>query len=405
MMPPAMDARTQQPSPRFWSAMLGLSVLLVLGGLYAFYAASTRPRKAAAPVAQEVRVEIRDGACHPADITLPAGRTRFVIVNQSQRALEWEILDGVMVVDERENITPGMTQSLTLRLQPGEFQITCGLLSSPRGRLRVLPTAESELRARAPQMVDFIGVLAEYRVYSLLRLAELHDALEQVQAAWQAGDVVQAQLALHQIYAGYASLAPAVQSFYDLDMRLDVRADYLAQREQDAAYTGWRSLNHVLSNPVNAQQQAHGEALILQARSDLALLEQRVRTLQLTPLRMLQGTALAWRRHASHASTADGVGASADAAAPRASERELDLAYESGLAEGTRKVAELLQAVISRQTQERWTAIAQALAPWPAELVETVLAGQPVALRATTQQQQLEVATALEQAAEHANLE
>ena len=30
-----------------------------------------------------------------------------------------------MVVDERENIAPGFSQTLTVKLQPGEFDITC----------------------------------------------------------------------------------------------------------------------------------------------------------------------------------------------------------------------------------------------------------------------------------------
>ena len=68
---------------------------------------------------------------------MPAGRRTFRIVNQSDRAVEWEILDGVMVVAERENIAPGITQTLTAKLVPGTYEITCGLLSNPRGTLTV----------------------------------------------------------------------------------------------------------------------------------------------------------------------------------------------------------------------------------------------------------------------------
>jgi iron uptake system component EfeO len=73
-----------------------------------------------------VTVTIHPNACEPNEITVPAGRTTFTIVNQSNRALEWEILDGVMVVEERENIAPGFSQTMTVKLQPGEFAITCG---------------------------------------------------------------------------------------------------------------------------------------------------------------------------------------------------------------------------------------------------------------------------------------
>ncbi len=61
-----------------------------------------------------------------------AGTPTFTIHNTSQQAIEWEILDGVMVVAERENIAPGFTVALTPRLDPGSYQMTCGLLSNPR---------------------------------------------------------------------------------------------------------------------------------------------------------------------------------------------------------------------------------------------------------------------------------
>ena len=53
-------------------------------------------------------------------LTVPAGKTQFTIKNNSMRALEWEILKGVLVVEERENIAPGFIQKMTVDLQPGE---------------------------------------------------------------------------------------------------------------------------------------------------------------------------------------------------------------------------------------------------------------------------------------------
>ena len=57
----------------------------------------------AAPAAGgEVQVSVNDKVCEPMEITVPAGKTTFVIKNNSMKALEWEILKGVMIVDERE---------------------------------------------------------------------------------------------------------------------------------------------------------------------------------------------------------------------------------------------------------------------------------------------------------------
>ncbi|EPF5738801.1 iron uptake system protein EfeO, partial [Escherichia coli] len=72
----------------------------------------------------QVKVTVTDKQCEPMTITVNAGKTQFIIQNHSQKALEWEILKGVMVVEERENIAPGFSQKMTANLQPGEYDMT-----------------------------------------------------------------------------------------------------------------------------------------------------------------------------------------------------------------------------------------------------------------------------------------
>jgi iron uptake system EfeUOB component EfeO/EfeM len=55
-------------------------------------------------------VAINAKSCEPNELTVPAGRSIFEIVNNSDRTVEWEILDGVMVLEERENIAPGSSR-------------------------------------------------------------------------------------------------------------------------------------------------------------------------------------------------------------------------------------------------------------------------------------------------------
>src|ERR1700690_1564573 len=85
---------------------------------------------AAQDASQPVAVTITDKGCEPNALAAPAGKTMFKIKNQSKRVVEWEILDGVMVVEERENILPGFVQSLTANLKAGQYQMTCGLLTN-----------------------------------------------------------------------------------------------------------------------------------------------------------------------------------------------------------------------------------------------------------------------------------
>lgn len=54
----------------------------------------------------QVKVTVTDKQCEPMTITVNAGKTQFIIQNHSQKALEWEILKGVMVVEERKISPP-----------------------------------------------------------------------------------------------------------------------------------------------------------------------------------------------------------------------------------------------------------------------------------------------------------
>ena len=84
-----------------------------------------------------INIAVNDKACEPMELTVPSGQVVFNIKNNSSRKLEWEILKGVMVVDERENIVPGLTDKMTVTLLPGEYEMTCGFLNNPRGKLVV----------------------------------------------------------------------------------------------------------------------------------------------------------------------------------------------------------------------------------------------------------------------------
>ena len=166
---------SQKKSSALMRTALGGSAILVIAGLGAFWYASQKAQQQAPKEEGDVvTVTIEDKVCKPNEITVPAGRTTFRIVNNSDRALEWEILDGIMVVEERENIAPGFAQTMRVKLRPGDYDITCGLLSNPRGKLHVTPSADSEAEAARPSAVNFLGALAEYRFYMVSKNGYYH---------------------------------------------------------------------------------------------------------------------------------------------------------------------------------------------------------------------------------------
>lgn len=281
--PQSTPPQASPPSGRLTTlALVGGAVLVIAGGA-AFYFAS---KKAVQPVPDDaVIVTITGKTCDPNDLTVPAGRRTFKIINNSDRTVEWEILDGVMVLEERENIAPGFSSILNARLEAGTYEITCGLLSNPRGRLVVTPSAESTDSARPP-LTAFIGPLAEYKVYLALETSALGAAAADLAQAIRDGDLDRARQLYGPARALYRHIEPVAQRFVDLDSAINARADYLDKREADPAFTGFHRLEYGLFD----QNSLTGLAPIADKLvADIATLEERLGTLQLPPERMADG--------------------------------------------------------------------------------------------------------------------
>jgi len=228
-----------------WAVAGSVIVMIAAGGL--FYYASQLAAAKRKVHGNEVTVTIHPHSCEPNALTVPAGFNSFRIVNASERAVEWEILDGVLVVEERENIAPGLSQVINATLAPGDYAITCGLLSNPRGTLHVTPTAASEASARArPAMVAFIGPLSEFRVYLSSQGNVLIKAVDALSQAIATGDLAQAQAVYVPAREAYQRLAPAAQRLAELDNSINARADYFEKREQDPGFIGFHRLEYGL---------------------------------------------------------------------------------------------------------------------------------------------------------------
>lgn len=253
--------------------------MIAAGGL--FYYASQLAAAKRQVNHNEIAVIIHAHACEPNALTVPAGRASFRIINRSDRAVEWEILDGVLVVEERENIAPGLSQVINANLLPGDYAITCGLLSNPRGTLQVTATAESDAQAKAkPSMVAFIGPLSEFRVYLNSQGSALIKAVSALEQAIAAGDLSQAQALYLPAREAYQRLAPAAQRLAELDNAINARADYFEKREQDPAFSGFHRLEYGLF----AQHSLDGLAPIAQRLlSDVTALKQQLLAQSLPP--------------------------------------------------------------------------------------------------------------------------
>ncbi|WP_095128342.1 iron uptake system protein EfeO [Pseudomonas sp. Irchel s3h14] len=244
-MPNQASPQASPPRALRWAVAGSVIVMIAAGGLF-YYASKMAAAKRQANH-DEVLVTIHPHSCEPNALSVPAGRASFRIVNRSDRAVEWEILDGVLVVEERENIAPGLSQVINANLLPGDYAITCGLLSNPRGTLHVSPTAASDAAAKAkPSMVAFVGPLSEFRVYLSTQSSALIKAVTALEHAIEADDLSKAQALYVPARAAYQRIAPAAQRLAELDNTINARADYFEKREQDPGFTGFHRIEYAL---------------------------------------------------------------------------------------------------------------------------------------------------------------
>lgn len=336
-----------------------LTGLLVLASGAAFYYASRVANQAHGNKNDDrVVVKINADACDPMNLTLPAGKHVFEIQNKSQRAVEWEILDGVMVVEERENILPGFNQTITAKLAPGEYAITCGLLSNPRGKLSVTASAEHDAEKGKLDLKAFIGPLSEYQVYLMAGVAELQKSVQMLKDNIAAGDLDRARQSYVDARRAYARLSPVSEGFSDLDTAINARADYFEKRELDPAFGGLHRLEYGLFKDEKSDGLAPVADKLVQ---DAALLNERIRGLRTTPDRMLAGAASALNRF---------VATAGEAGEDRYA--HTDLTAFAGLLEGAGKTANVLKDTIIKKDANAFAALEKQTAAVTAALQSQV---------------------------------
>ena len=231
------------PGRTMRQVLAGSAVLAVAAaGLFA-YAVSRPP---SGPAEAVTVVEVGAGTCRPSELTVPAGRTTFEIVNTADRPLEWEILDGVMVLEERENILPGYRARLAARLDAGTYDITCGLLTGPRGKLTVTPVERpAGARVELPLRV-FIAALSEWRVVTARQSAALVAATRTLATTVASGDVAAARAAYVEARRPYKAIEAVMDRYADLEATIDPQAEMLAGRDADPAFVGFRRIERGL---------------------------------------------------------------------------------------------------------------------------------------------------------------
>ncbi|WP_436875919.1 iron uptake system protein EfeO [Siccibacter turicensis] len=235
----------------------------------------------------KVNVTVTDKQCEPMALTVEAGKTQFIIKNQSQKALEWEILKGVMVVEERENIAPGFTQKMTANLEPGEYEMTCGLLSNPKGKL-VVKAAKGSAATGQSEVLALTQPITDYKGYVTAQAADLVASTKAFTEAIKAGDINKAKALYAPTRQYYERIEPVAELFSDLDGSIDAREDDYEQKAADPKFTGFHRLEKALFGDNTTEGMTdYADNLY----TDVVELQKRIDALAFPPSKVVGGAA------------------------------------------------------------------------------------------------------------------
>jgi len=320
------------PSARAMRLGLVMSLLLMLFALGVFALSLGAVRS---PNDEGYRVNVTSSGCEPNRLEVPAGQRTFTVVNRSDRAIEWEIVDGVMVLAERENIAPGLRQPLTATLKAGDYAMTCGLLSNPHGTLHVV-AGESDAETPALSATAFVGPLAEYRVYTTLQLRKFRRSAAELQDAIAADDLEAAQQAYREARRIDLHLAMPIGLFSDLDQRFNAQAADFEQREDDPAFVGF----HRLAGGLFERQSTTGlSGAAEQLVADVDTLTVRLKSASIPPAQLADGSSRVLETWLDHHRDNDAI-------------EQRDLADLVALTEGVDKIVSLLSPLLESQSPE-----------------------------------------------------
>ncbi|WP_329116461.1 iron uptake system protein EfeO [Streptomyces sp. NBC_01465] len=230
-----------------------------------------------------VQVTATDTACKVSKTELPAGHVQLAVENKGSKVTEVYLLfPDDRIVAERENIGPGLKQTVTAEVKAGSYEIACKPGMKGDGiRQKITVTGGGATAKRNPKLDTAV---AAYRKYAQEQADATIPKVKVFTDAVRNGDLEAAKKAFAPSRLGWERTEPVAESFGDIDPKTDVRADGL---EPGQKWTGWHRLEKALwqDKKIGATE----KTLATQLDTDLADWQKRVGTAEITATSMANG--------------------------------------------------------------------------------------------------------------------
>ena len=198
-----------------------------------------------------ITVDACDSGCRLSTTSTASGTATFTVTNTGSRSTEYELLDeqGATTVGEVENLGPGLTRTLNVRLPAGRYLSLCkpGMSGSGVGRTTLTVTGGGA--ANASDRAAATAAATAYLAFVRSEAKTLLTGTRTFAAAFAAGDGRTAKSLYARTRASYERIEPVAETFGTLDAALDARqADVAA----GTTWTGWHRIEKDLWHPAAA---------------------------------------------------------------------------------------------------------------------------------------------------------
>ncbi|HEY3724244.1 MAG TPA: iron uptake system protein EfeO [Acidimicrobiia bacterium] len=231
---------------------------------------------------KQVSVKLVDSGCDPANLSAPAGPTKFNVSNDDADAVtEFEVQQGGRIAGEVELVAPGFSKSFSMTLKPGKYTIQCngGSKNDGKGKLTVTGTAKA---ATAPNAAARVAAVGTYRTYLEQQANLLVARTTPFVAAVKAGDVDQAKSLYAAARTPYERIEPVAESYGELDPRIDARVNDVAANK----WSGFHKIEQALYENGNLDGMGPVADQLL---TDVTTVQSLVKTVKVEPATIANG--------------------------------------------------------------------------------------------------------------------
>ena len=139
-----------------------------------------------------IAVSAKDAECKVASASAPAGVVTFTVTNDGADVTEFEIIanDGLRIISELENVGPGITRDLVVRLPEGSYFATCkpGMVGDGVSSTFAVTPSESTIAADTDREEQLATASQQYILYVKDQVQTLVAKTDAFVTAYEAGD-------------------------------------------------------------------------------------------------------------------------------------------------------------------------------------------------------------------------